>query len=74
MRKAQTGQRDHAASSRRAGDRRYEFSRYGTMIAWAKQLGLRDAVPLLEETLKQEKAADAKLSQIAMSTVNRQAA
>jgi ferritin-like metal-binding protein YciE len=52
----------------------YEISRYGTMIAWAKQLGLRDAVPLLEETLKQEKAADAKLSQIATSGVNRQAA
>jgi ferritin-like metal-binding protein YciE len=52
----------------------YEISRYGTMIAWAKQLGLRDAVPLLQETLKEEKAADAKLNDIAMGAVNRKAA
>lgn len=52
----------------------YEISRYGTMIAWAEQLGHDDAVPLLEETLKQEKAADAKLNKIAMSVVNREAA
>jgi ferritin-like metal-binding protein YciE len=52
----------------------YEISRYGTMIAWAKQLGLRDAVPLLQETLKEEKAADAKLNELAMRTVNREAA
>ena len=52
----------------------YEISRYGTMIAWAKQLGLRDAVPLLQETLKEEKAADAKLNDLAMSSVNREAA
>ena len=44
------------------------------MIAWAKQLGLRDAVPLLQETLKEEKAADAKLNDLAMSSVNREAA
>jgi ferritin-like metal-binding protein YciE len=52
----------------------YEMSRYGTMIAWAKQLGHHKAVPLLEQTLKEEKAADAKLNQIATSTVNREAA
>ncbi len=52
----------------------YEMSRYGTMIAWAEQLGYAKAVPLLEETLKEEKAADQKLSQIALSTVNRKAA
>jgi ferritin-like metal-binding protein YciE len=52
----------------------YEISRYGTMIAWAKQLGLQDAVPLLQETLKQEKAADAKLNEIAFGAVNREAA
>lgn len=52
----------------------YEMSRYGTMIAWAEQLGLTRAVPLLKATLKEEKAADQKLSDIAMSSVNRKAA
>jgi ferritin-like metal-binding protein YciE len=52
----------------------YEISRYGTMVAWAEQLGLMKAVPLLKETLKQEKAADATLSEIAMASVNREAA
>lgn len=52
----------------------YEMSRYGTMIAWAEQLGLTRAVPLLRATLNEEKAADEKLSQIAMSSVNRKAA
>ncbi len=52
----------------------YEISRYGTMIAWAEQLGHDDAAKLLKETLKQEKAADEKLNKIAMSAVNREAA
>ena len=52
----------------------YEIARYGTLIAWAEQLGLRDSVRLLNETLEEEKAADKKLTQIAESSVNRQAA
>ncbi len=52
----------------------YEMSRYGTLIAWAKQLGLNDAVPLLEQTLEEEKKADKLLTQIALKEVNRQAA
>ena len=52
----------------------YEMSRYGTMVAWAEQLGYTKAVPLLRATLKEEKAADQKLSEIATSSVNRQAA
>ena len=36
----------------------YEISRYGTLIAWAEELGLEDAVSLLEETLEEEKATD----------------
>ncbi|TIX03200.1 MAG: ferritin-like domain-containing protein, partial [Mesorhizobium sp.] len=32
----------------------YEIARYGTLVAWAEQLGLKDAVPLLRETLAQE--------------------
>ena len=52
----------------------YEITRYGTLIAWAKQLGREDAVPLLEANLKEEKHADDLLSQIAEFAVNQQAA
>jgi ferritin-like metal-binding protein YciE len=52
----------------------YEITRYGTLIAWAKQLGREDAVPLLEANLKEEKHADELLSEIAQSAVNQQAA
>jgi ferritin-like metal-binding protein YciE len=52
----------------------YEMARYGTLIAWARQLGMMEATTLLEETLKQEKKADATLSNIAMQEVNRKAA
>ena len=45
----------------------YEMARYGTLIAWAKQLKLPDAAKLLEETLGEEKAADHKLSKLASS-------
>jgi len=43
----------------------YEISRYGTLIAWAEQLGHNDVVNLLTTTLNEEKAADAKLNTIA---------
>jgi len=52
----------------------YEIARYGTLCAWAKQLGMDDAADLLEETLEEEKNTDKKLNQLAMSNVNRQAA
>ena len=32
----------------------YEIARYGTLIAWARQLGLNDAAGLLQQTLEQE--------------------
>ena len=48
----------------------YEMSRYGTLRAWADCLGLADAARLLEQTLAQEKAADAMLSVLAVSTIN----
>jgi len=51
----------------------YEMARYGTMIAWAKVCGMKDAVKLLEETLAEEKQADRLLNQIASKTVNQQA-
>jgi ferritin-like metal-binding protein YciE len=43
----------------------YEIASYGTIIALAKQLGYKDAVPLLVETLAEEKAADEKLTMLA---------
>ena len=48
----------------------YEMARYGTLRAWADCLGLAEAAHLLEQTLAQEKSADAKLSILAVSTIN----
>ncbi|HEY8299651.1 MAG TPA: ferritin-like domain-containing protein [Methyloceanibacter sp.] len=52
----------------------YEIARYGTMVAWAKQLGMDDAASLLEETLEQEHNADRTLTEIAEESLNREAA
>jgi Domain of unknown function (DUF892) len=43
----------------------YEISRYGTLRAWAEELGLNDAVELLQETLEEEEATDEALTEIA---------
>jgi ferritin-like metal-binding protein YciE len=51
----------------------YEISRYGTLKAWAQQLGLDKAVRLLDATLQEEKGADRTLTEIAESFVNPQA-
>jgi ferritin-like metal-binding protein YciE len=51
----------------------YEMSRYGTLRTWADELGLSDAASLLEETLEEEKATDAALTEIAESVVNQEA-
>lgn len=52
----------------------YEMTRYGTLVAWAKQLGRADCAAVLEKTLNEEKAADRKLTQLAEGGVNRAAA
>lgn len=53
----------------------YEIARYGTMIAWAHELGHDDVVRLLTTNLNEEKAADKKLSTVALRKgVNRRAA
>ena len=44
----------------------YEISRYGTLIAWAQQLGHDDVVRLLTTNLNEEKAANTKLSTVAL--------
>ena len=51
----------------------YEMSRYGTLRTWAQELGLNDAVRLLEQTLEEEKKTDATLTKIAEFVVNQQA-
>jgi len=52
----------------------YEITRYGSLIAWAKQLGRSDVATLLQQNLDEEKAADKKLTVMAESKVNRRAA
>ena len=52
----------------------YEISRYGTLRSWAQELGLQDAVPLLEQTLQEEKKTDQLLTQLAEARVNQKAA
>jgi ferritin-like metal-binding protein YciE len=48
----------------------YEITRYGALIAWARELGRNDSVPLLSQNLKEEKAADATLTALAERRVN----
>ncbi len=53
----------------------YEIARYGTLIAWAEAVGHNDIVRLLNTNLNEEKAADKKLSTVALRKgVNRKAA
>ncbi|HEY1454077.1 MAG TPA: ferritin-like domain-containing protein [Roseiarcus sp.] len=52
----------------------YEIARYGTLKTWASQLGLNDAVKLLDETLQQEIKADQLLTKLATSSINKKAA
>ncbi|MEO8716527.1 MAG: ferritin-like domain-containing protein [Acetobacteraceae bacterium] len=52
----------------------YEMTRYGTLIALAKQLGHTQCLTSLEQNLEEEKAADKKLTTIAETRVNRKAA
>ena len=52
----------------------YEITRYGTLIAFARQLGREDCASVLQQNLDEEKATDKKLTAIAESKVNRKAA
>ncbi|ASQ05886.1 ferritin-like domain-containing protein [Sinorhizobium meliloti WSM1022] len=52
----------------------YEISRYGTLKTWAKTIGLKDAVALLDATLKEEVVTDEDLTKLAMAQVNKKAA
>jgi ferritin-like metal-binding protein YciE len=52
----------------------YEIVRYGSLIAWAKQLGRSDVASVMQKTLDEEKATDKKLTALAESKVNLRAA
>ena len=52
----------------------YEMARYGSLIAWAKQLGRNDCASILQKTLDEEKATDKKLTSLAESKANLRAA
>jgi ferritin-like metal-binding protein YciE len=51
----------------------YEICRYGTLVVWAQQLGLRQSVKLLKQTLNEEEKTDQALSKLAERTVNYEA-
>jgi ferritin-like metal-binding protein YciE len=52
----------------------YEISRYGSLKEWAQQMGMAEAVKLLEATLDEEKQTDELLTKLATSDANRKAA
>jgi ferritin-like metal-binding protein YciE len=52
----------------------YEITRYGTLVSWAEQLGMKEAATLLGQTLKEEYGADQKLTKLAESRLNKEAA
>jgi ferritin-like metal-binding protein YciE len=52
----------------------YEIARYGALRTWAAQLGMNDAVKLLDQTLAEEKATDKKLTELAINQENVKAA
>jgi ferritin-like metal-binding protein YciE len=51
----------------------YEIARYGTLVAWAQKLGEREAVKLLQESLREEHNANNLLNQLAEQTINEEA-
>ena len=48
----------------------YEIARYGTLKSWAAQLGLEEAVPLLDANLQEEIATDQKLTALGEAAAN----
>jgi ferritin-like metal-binding protein YciE len=52
----------------------YEMAAYGTLVAWARAMGHTEAADLLEQTLDEEKATDGKLTALAESGINQEAA
>jgi ferritin-like metal-binding protein YciE len=69
-----TDVRDAAILASAQAVEHYEITRYGTLVAFAKQLGRGDCASVLQQSLDEEKATDKKLTAIAESRVNRKAA
>lgn len=65
--------RDAALVSLAQAVEHYEICRYGTLATWANRLNEPEAARLLAETLREEEAADEKLTEIAKDHVNREA-
>jgi ferritin-like metal-binding protein YciE len=51
----------------------YEIAGYGTVCTWAQQLGQKEALRLLRQTLEEEKQTDEKLTRLAESGINQEA-
>ena len=52
----------------------YEITRYGTLMAWAERLGMKEAADLLSQTLDEESKTDSDLTKLAKTAVNAAAA
>ena len=65
---------DAALINAAQGAEHYEIVRYGSLIAWARQLGRNDCAAILQTTLDEEKITDKKLTSIAEGRVNLRAA
>jgi ferritin-like metal-binding protein YciE len=52
----------------------YEICNYGTAVAWAEQLKLKEVIPMLEQIKQEEEATDQKLNELALTRVNKMAA
>lgn len=62
---------DAAALASAQAVEHYEITRYGTLIAWARELGRPDCAGVLQQNLDEEKATDLKLTQLAEARLNR---
>jgi ferritin-like metal-binding protein YciE len=51
----------------------YEITRYGTLSTWAEELGMNEAMELLNETLSEEKNTDVALTELAEAVINQEA-
>ena len=75
MEEAEEGStRDTGMIAAAQGVEHYEITRYGTLVEWAKTLGMAEAAQLLQANLDHEKAADKKLSSLASASLNKMAA
>lgn len=71
---ADKGVLDAAIAASSQAVEHYEITRYGTLIAWAKELGRADCASILGETLQEERQADQALTQLAEQRLNHAAA